>query len=134
MDMDNIKDKLIKSGKKILRDNEFIGDLNDIMQDNKFRYFYDKYFNDITDVKTVIMYMKLYETIQKEYIMKNGVEIETELLAYIIKELMSNTDNIKQITNSFQNYIDINNSNTNNNTNNKLLDLFNVIPNNKLLN
>jgi len=124
----NIKKDLIKNGEIILKENKFFNDLDFIMNNYEFRYFYDNYFNDITDIKTVIMYMKLYETIQREYKEKNGIDIENELLIYIIKELMSDSNSRKNILDSFISFME------NNNSNKKfLLDIFERYDNMKLL-
>jgi len=124
----NIKKDLIKNGEIILKENKFFNDLDFIMNNYEFRYFYDNYFNDITDIKTVIMYMKLYETIQREYKGKNGIDIENELLIYIIKELMSDSNSRKNILDSFISFME------NNNSNKKfLLDIFERYDNMKLL-
>jgi len=133
----NIKQNIIKTGKEILEENGFINDLDIIMRNKSFKSFYDKYFNDFIDIKTVIMYMKLYETIQSEYKDKNGHEIESELLAYIIKELMSDNVNRKNILESFQAYMENKNDyNKLNYDNHKkfLLDIFDRKENGKLLN
>jgi hypothetical protein len=119
--IESIKKKFIKKGEIILQENDFFNDLDYIMRDNNFRNFYDKYFKDFSDVKIVLLYMKLYETIQKEYFEVNNKEIEKELLAYIIKELMSDNFTRKNIINSFNEY------ENNNNPPNKrfILDIFN---------
>ena len=102
-----------KRGKKELDTNPFFTDLNELMRhDNKFRIFYDKYCKDSSDVKTVIIYMKLYETLELEYKERMIEETESareEILICAIKELMSNESTRKSILNSFNRY----NQNTN---------------------
>ena len=115
-----VKENIMKEGNKILLENIFFNDLDNIMKDSNFKQFYDTYFNDFTDIKVIIMYMKLYETIQIEYKKKNNCEIEKELLAYIIRELMNNHISRKKIFDSYYNFMD----NKNNNDKNFLLDLF----------
>jgi hypothetical protein len=113
------KKNIIKEGENILEKNNFFYDLDTVMTDNNFRSFYNTYFKDFSDIKVVILYMKLYETIQIEYKERNGVDIERELLAYMIKELMSNNDSRKNIYEAFYNFTD------NKHTNNKcILDIF----------
>jgi hypothetical protein len=104
-----VKDNIIKEGNKILIENIFFNDLDNIMTDPNFKKFYDTYFNDFTDIKVVIMYMKLYETIQIEYKKKNNCEIEKELLAYIMRELMNNHNSRKKIFDSYYNFMENNN-------------------------
>jgi hypothetical protein len=106
--MDNknivIVNNIINEGKVILNENNFFKDLDNIMANNEFRNFYDKYFNNFTDTKIILLYMKLYETLQLEYKEKNGYEIEKELLAYIMKELMSDNISRKNIIEAFNDY------------------------------
>ena len=105
--MSELNNKLIVP-KKILSENEFFNDLDSIMTDDKFRIFYNKYFKNFNDIKTVLLYMKLYETIQIEYREQNNCDIDNELLAYMISELMNNSDTRKMIINSFNNFTDLN--------------------------
>ena len=104
----DLKKNIIKKGEKILNENNFFNELDSIMSDNKFRSFYDEYFKDFSDIKVVLMYMKLYETIQKEYIERYGIEIEKELLVVMMKELMSEHSTRKNIIDSFNNFTELN--------------------------
>jgi hypothetical protein len=120
IDDEKIKKNIIKKGEKILEENQFFNDLDFIMSDDNFRTFYEKYFKDYSDVKIVLLYMKLYETIQKEYFEINQKNIEKELLAYIIKELMSEAYTRNIIINSFNDY-----ENNINKNKRYILDIFN---------
>ena len=122
-----------KRGKKELDTNPFFTDLNELMRhDNKFRIFYDKYCKDSSDIKTVLIYMKLYETLELEYKGRmisaaikdvvaattttttqnqsnsntdiNNTTDEEEVLICAIKELMSNESTRKSIISSFNRY------------------------------
>ena len=105
-----------KRGKKELDTNPFFTELNELMRhDNKFRIFYDKYCKDSSDVKTVIIYMKLYETLELEYKERMIEETESareEILICAIKELMSNESTRKSILSSFNRYNQHTNSDT----------------------
>ena len=121
----SLKKEVLKKGEKILEENNFFNKLDNIMRNENFRSFYSEYFHDYTDIKTVILYMKLYETIEKEYKERYNLTIEKELLAYMMKELMSNSLSRKNILESFNNFTDYNN-----NVNKKyILDIFNNDPN-----
>ena len=52
------------------------------------------------------MYMKLYETIEKEYSIRYNKPIEKEILAKMMKEIMTNTPTRKQILKSFNEFSD----------------------------
>jgi len=118
---------LKKHGKKELHNNLFFRDLNELMQSNtKFRIFYDKYFKDSSDIQTVILYLKLYETLEIEYKQYNNNEtVDEDLLIYAIKELMSNESTRKNILSSFDRYNQ--NKNNNPNENKYLLDIISQI-------
>ncbi len=106
----NFNDNIIKVGKEIIEENDFFKNLNSIMENKEFKDFYDKYFKDFSDIKVVVLYMKLYETIQIEYRDKYNCEIENEMLFFLMKELINENSSRKYIFNSFQNYIDGKNS------------------------
>jgi len=111
MNKEEIKNDIIKKGHKIMDENDFFRELDSTMKNEDFRIFYSKYFKDYTDIKITIFYMKLYETIQKEYKEKNGIDIESEMLVFLMKELMKENSSRKSILNSFQAYIEGKNSN-----------------------
>ena len=117
----NVKKEIIKKGNHILDDNPFFNGLDNVMQNAEFRNFYDKYFKDYSDIKTVILYMKLYQTIEEEYKNINGCDIDKGFLAYMLKELMCNDITRKNILKSFNDFTE------NNQTNKKyLLDIFDM--------
>jgi hypothetical protein len=62
--------------------------LEAIMNTPEFRTFYDKYFKD---TKTVLMFMKLYESLEKEYDAKYSSQIPSPVVIYIIKEIMNDS-------------------------------------------
>lgn len=116
----DLKKIAIKKGQKILNKNDFFNDLEFIMSNKLFSSFYKKYFTDFSNIRTIILYMKLYETIQKEYKEKHGYAIEKELLIYIIKELMSNSYSRKNVYDAFYKYCD----NMNDCKKSSILDIF----------
>ena len=103
------KNDLIKEGKKILDKNKFFDDLNTIMSDESFCYFYEKYFRTFNDTKVILLYMKLYETIKKEYYSIYQTDIDNNILVKIIRDLMMNEESRKTIFESFKDYTDENN-------------------------
>ncbi len=111
INQEQIKEKQIKIiGNKILQENTFLNQLHTVMQDDNFRPFYDKYFKDSTDIKIVILYLKLYETIEKEYKERNGTQIDGDLLILLVQQLMTDNKTRKFIMNEFSNFFDSNTS------------------------
>jgi hypothetical protein len=54
-----------QKGKQIYKTNEHFRRLANVMEHPEFREFYDSYMNDWEDAKTIIMFMKLYEAVEK---------------------------------------------------------------------
>jgi uncharacterized protein involved in tellurium resistance len=52
-------------GKHIYKTNEHFRRLANVMEHPEFREFYNSYMNDWEDTKTIIMFMKLYEAVEK---------------------------------------------------------------------
>ena len=48
--------------------------LTNLMNDPQFRDFFDRHFNDYTDVQSTLLLMKTYQYIEQLYIRKKGVK------------------------------------------------------------
>lgn len=83
------RETILRKGRKLLQENPFFRDLDRIMSLPEFRSFYEKYLNDMTDMKTALMYMKMYDMLQTEC-KQNDIEDEKEIIAYMLKEFISN--------------------------------------------
>jgi hypothetical protein len=60
--MDKVVDNI---GKKIYTSNKYYRDLATVMEHPEFRSFFDTYMKDMDDAKLTLMFMNLYETIEK---------------------------------------------------------------------
>lgn len=54
-----------KSGKSLYKHNSNYHSLANVMEHPEFRVFFDKYFKDVDSIKTIIMFMKIYENVEK---------------------------------------------------------------------
>jgi len=90
-----VKQFINDEGNAIYRQNEYFKDLHDMMQDKKFRVFYNKYYKDWGEIKVMMMYMKLYENIEKEYFIKYNKKISKEMVLYIVREIIRNRETRK---------------------------------------
>ena len=57
--------KMEEKGKQIYKQNQHFRRLTHIMEHPEFREFFDEYMNDWESTKTIIMFMKIYEAIEK---------------------------------------------------------------------
>ncbi len=101
----DFQNMVIRKGKKILEGNDFFSKLDVVMQDKQFREFYDKYFKSFTDIQTVILYMKLYQTLEKEYENRFNEKIPKELMAFTLKEIFVDNTMRKITMESFNNFM-----------------------------
>lgn len=96
-----------KKGKHLYKNNENYKNIANLMEHPVFRVIYDKYFNNWENVKTVLMFMKLYEYIektspielngyQKLYLMDKYFK-DKKLRENIINQVIKSTEQ-KQIT------------------------------------
>jgi len=95
----------IKNGKKILSKNDFFQDFIGLMKNIEFDNFYNKYFNNWSDIQTMLFYMKLYKAVEYGYNDKFKKPIEPELMTFILHKIMTDTAlrrSAVQIFNSFK--------------------------------
>jgi hypothetical protein len=107
----SIKNEIIEKGREILNENSFFNDLDKMMSNSEFRDFYGKYFTDFQDIRLILMFMKLYETLEVEYKNHYGEEISSEAVTFIIKEIMCNNTLRKEVVESFDRFSDNKNFN-----------------------
>ena len=105
----HVSDKIMKSsGSRILQKNNFFSDLVNLMENKEFKFFYEKYFNDWTDIETMIFYMKLYQSITNEYYERFEKENSKEIITYMMQKIMSNENMRKVAIDCFRKYKDQN--------------------------
>jgi len=99
-----INPKIIKQGENILNKNDFFKKLMNLMNSGEFKDFYDSYFNDWSDIETIIFYIKLYKTIAYEYKTRFNEEINDELMSYMLYNVMSNEQTRKLALEKFRDF------------------------------
>ena len=95
---------IINEGKTIYEENEFLRDLYNMMTDEKFRIFVNKYLDKWDNIKNIILFIKLFETIEKEYFKIFQKQISKEIMLYSIKHLFADNDLRKIILQSYNNF------------------------------
>ena len=110
-----------KEGKKILKKNNFFQDFTSLMRNLEFRNFYNEYFNDWSDIQTMIFYMKMYSTIEEIYFIKYNENISDELMTYTLHRIITTNDTRKAAIELFKEFKGENNEN---NINNKRITFF----------
>jgi hypothetical protein len=100
-------EEILKEGEKIYNDNEFLRELYIMMNDSKFRIFVNKYLDNWTNIKNIILFIKLFECIENEYELLFNKKITKEVMLYSIKHLFNDKNLRKMVLKyyeDFQNY------------------------------
>ena len=85
------KDEMINIGKIKLTNNEFMKDLCDLMEDEKFLKFYKKYMMDWTSIKCTSIYMRLYSEFKTKYETISKDELDKNIIIFILSKIMTNS-------------------------------------------
>tara|TARA_B100000989_G_scaffold292891_1_gene269484 strand:- start:1401 stop:1979 length:579 start_codon:yes stop_codon:yes gene_type:complete len=84
-------------GETLVKNNDFFKDLSYLMSDEKFSNFFDKYFKNMEDIKSTVIYMKLYRLFQERYKELSNDELSKYVNIYLLHNIMSNKNLRKTI-------------------------------------
>ena len=97
----------IETGDKILNENHFLRELSELMENEKFNNFFNKYMNDWVGIKSTVTYMKLYTELKNKYNEINEDELNKNIVVFLLTKIMRNkhlmTSSIKTIDDMFDN-------------------------------
>lgn len=93
------KDKQSGGNKK------FLDHIVELMSDDSFRQFFDNYFNDFDDVRTVLMFMKSYQFVEKEYV-KRGLKTDKEGMRKILFRMINDANIRSHMVASINGFMD----------------------------
>ena len=93
-----------KKGKQILNKNGFFQDFTTLMKNTTFKNFYGKYFENWSDIETMVFYMKLYDVLEKEYEARYNTTISDELMTYMLHHIITTTEMRKLAISSFNDF------------------------------
>ena len=97
----------IQTGDKILNENHFLRELSELMENEKFNNFFNRYMNDWIGIKSTVTYMKLYSELKNKYSEINDEELNKNIVVFLLTKIMRNkhlmTASIKTIDDMFDN-------------------------------
>ena len=77
------------------------------MENKHFNAFFKKYLNDWLDVRSIIIYMKLYSEFKEKYKKVNDEELDKEVIIFMLKKIMNDKElrsfSIKTIQEKYDN-------------------------------
>ena len=96
--------KSLSRGKQIYDENSFFQDFIELMQNSVFHKFYTKYFQNWSDIQTMIFYMKLYKAIECGYRKQYDSSIDHELMTFMLHKIITTTALRKKAFEIFNNF------------------------------
>lgn len=88
----NNKETMIESGKDKINKNDFMRDLSEIMENEKFVSFYKKYMCDWSSLKCTSIYMRLYNEFQDKYKEISGEKLDKHIIIFLLSKIMTDSD------------------------------------------
>ena len=76
------------NGQQILDNHDFFRDLSELMEDDKFSNFFDKYFTTMSETKITIVYMKLYQTFKEKWKEMNNEDLDKRINVFLLWKMM----------------------------------------------
>ena len=83
------KQKMIAFGENKLKNNEFLHDLTNLMENEAFKTFYNKHMSTWIDIKCTAIYMKLYKDVQEKYKDMTNEKLDKNLVIFILCKIMN---------------------------------------------
>jgi len=81
-----------REGEKKLKANDFLRDLSELMEDDKFVRFFEKYMCSWSEIKSTVIYMKLYKEFKERYKEISNEELDKSIITYILCKIMRDND------------------------------------------
>ena len=84
-----ILSKMEKKGMQLMENNPFFNDLAEIMTDDKVKIFFDRYFKNMDEIKTTVLYMKWFRLFQQRYADYSEKELSKYVNIYLLHHAMT---------------------------------------------
>ena len=78
----------IREGTRKLEENEFFQDLTTLMENPTFIRFFEKHMSNWMEVKSSVIYMKLYKEFQDKYNEVNGEKLDKSIIVFLLCQIM----------------------------------------------
>ena len=90
--MDNTtKQQMINIGRNKIKNNEFMKDLCELMENEKFLSFFKKYMSDWETLKCTAIYMRLYSEFKNKYKKVSGEDLNKHIMVFLLSKIMTDS-------------------------------------------
>ena len=90
--VDQSQNQIIETVPDIISENDFFKELTEIMEDEKFMRFFTKYMGSWLDIKSSVIYMKMYNEFREKYESLNDEQLDKNLIVYLLTKVMRDRD------------------------------------------
>lgn len=84
--------EVLEQGEAVLAEHDFYKDLSEIMEDEKFSNFFDKYFTSMSEIKISVVYMKLYQEFKKTWKNMTDSDLDKRINTFLIWKMMKDRE------------------------------------------
>tara|TARA_A100000164_G_C21602185_1_gene628029 strand:+ start:159 stop:617 length:459 start_codon:yes stop_codon:yes gene_type:complete len=88
----NKSQEIKEKGEEILENHDFFKDLSELMENDKFSIFFDKYFTNMNESKITLVYMKLYKEFKEKWVDLRKEELDKRINVFLLWRLMRDKD------------------------------------------
>ena len=85
------KQQMIDIGKNKIKNNEFMRDLCELMENEKFLSFFKKYMSDWGTLKCTATYMRLYSEFKNKYKEVSGEDLNKHIMVFLLSKIMTDS-------------------------------------------
>lgn len=75
-------------GEKRIKENDFFKDLTDLMENEQFLNFYNKHMNNWMNIKSTVIYMRLYNEFKEKYKEIKDEDLDKNIIVYLLCKIM----------------------------------------------
>lgn len=95
-------------GMRLVENNNFFKDLSELMSDKKVTTFFDKYFKNMGDIKSTVIYMKLFRLFQKRYKDVSNEDLSKYVNIYLLHQAMTDSNIRRTLIRETMNHLENN--------------------------
>ena len=85
------KQQMIDIGKNKIKNNEFMRDLCELMENEIFLTFFKKYMSDWNTLKCTTIYMRLYSEFKNKYKEVSGEDLNKHIMVFLLSKIMTDS-------------------------------------------
>ncbi len=107
----NKSNEIVEKGHEILENHTFFKDLSELMENEQFSSFFEKYFTDMNESKITLVYMKLYKEFKDKWKELKDEDLDKRINVFLLWKLMKDREINQFVLHTILNKMDGKNKN-----------------------